>query len=77
MIFTAAGSLAGLLIGFSCAVRLTRHLTMSDDPAGLIGTRVCLLAMGSLLGGILGHVAAQSLGGRGTSGQPRPGSRFM
>ena len=29
------------------------------------------------LGGALSRVAAQSLGGRGASGRPRPGSRFM
>ena len=75
--FTAAGSFVGLLIGPPCAIGLTRHLTLREDPVGLIGTWVCSLAMGSLGGGILGPMAAQSLGGRGTSGPPRTGSRFM
>ena len=75
IILTAAGSLVGFLIGFSCALRLTRHLTLSEDPMGLIGTWACLLAMGALLGGFLGQMAAQSLGGRETSGPPQTGSR--
>ena len=71
--FTAAESFVGLLIGPPCAIGLTRHLTLREDPVGLIGTWVCSLAMGSLGGGILGQMAAQSLGGRGTSGPPRTG----
>jgi hypothetical protein len=71
-ILEAAGSLAGLLIGVYCAIVLTRHLTLREDPMGLLGTWACVLAMGSLLGGILGQLVAQSLGGRGTPGRPRP-----
>ena len=77
IIITAAGSFVGLLIGPPCAIGLTRHLTLREDPVGLIGSWVCSLAMGSLAGGILGDMATQSLRGRRTSGPPRAGSRFM
>jgi hypothetical protein len=76
IIVTAAGSLVGFVVGLSCASGLTRHLTLRDDPMGLIGTWVCLLTLGSLLGGMVGQMTAQSLGGRGTSGPPHTGSRF-
>jgi hypothetical protein len=75
IIFTAAGSLVGFLAGLSCAIGLTRHLTLREDPMGLIGTWVFFLTMGSFLGGFLGQMTAQSLGGRGTAGPPQTGSR--
>jgi hypothetical protein len=37
-IVTVAGSLVGFLVGVWCASGLTRHLTLRDDPMGLIGT---------------------------------------
>ena len=77
IIFTAAGSFVGLLHRPPLRDRAHPVLTLREDPVGLIGTWVCSLAMGSLGGGILGQMAAQSLGGRGTSGPPRTGSRFM
>jgi hypothetical protein len=74
IIVTAAGSIIGFLVGLSCARELTGHLTLRDDPMGLIGTWVCLMALGSFLGGMLGHVTVQALGGRGTSLPPQAGS---
>jgi hypothetical protein len=77
IIFTAAGSFVGLLDRAPLRDRAHPVLTLREDPVGLIGTWVCSLAMGSLAGEILGDMATQSLGGRGTSGPPRARSRFM
>ena len=64
LIPAAAGGLVGALAGLYCAAGLTRHLTMREDPMGLIGTWACLLSIGSFLGGMLGVMIAQSLRGR-------------
>jgi hypothetical protein len=66
--FTAAGGLVGFLVGLSCAIVLTRHLTLSEDPMGLIGIWALLLPMGASLGGLLGQMAARSVGSRETPG---------
>jgi hypothetical protein len=39
IIFTAATSLVGLLVGVDGAIGLTRHLTPGEDPMGIMGFR--------------------------------------
>src|SRR5262245_60221006 len=68
MIPATIGALVGFIIAYIGAMNLPRHLTLKADPAGLIGTWTCLVAMGSFVGGVFGRVAALSLGGRGASG---------
>ena len=73
MIPAAIGALVGFFIGSTGAMNLSRHLTLEDDPAGLIGTWTCLVAMSSFVGGVFGRMAAQSLGGRGVAETPTTG----
>jgi hypothetical protein len=64
----AAGMLAGWFAAIPPASLLTRHLSMRDDPAGLVGTWMFLLLVGSSLGGSLGRLLGQVIDRREASG---------